>query len=492
MPGLTAKIDHIVVLMLENRSFDCLLGALRPPGADFDGVTKQDFNRYTSADGSIQNVFSWNDPTLETGSMKIPDPDPGESFVDMNEQLFGAGGHPAQPPPIMSGFIDNYMRQPPADAPYDFRAPMHFFTPDQVPVISQLARSFAVSDRWYASAPCQTWPNRFFVHTASAGGYVNNSPAHFPYMMPSIFKRLQSVGRTSTVYFHDVPQSITLADQWPFAAKRFRPIECFWDDAEHADLPDYSFIEPRYFTDEVLGLLPNDQHPPHDVVFGEQLIAQVYNALRSSPAWKKTLFVITFDEHGGCFDHAPPPQAPPPYPEPGLDGFLFDRYGVRVPAVIVSPYIPAGTVLRSDSGGIQQGPIYPFDHTSIIRTLLDRFDPNGGSLTGRDKCAPSLDVALKLDAPSNDGPDRIDCTVYTPTAEEIQNAKDRPPNDLQRSLCALTAHLPQAGADVLQHIDALKNGLNLLIPECDRVADAASTVRENLEAFLGSSLTAIG
>jgi len=144
MPGLTGKIDHIVVLMLENRSFDCLLGSLIPSGADFDGITKQDSNRYTSADGSIQNVFSWNDPTLEAGMMKIPDPDPGERFVDMNEQLFGPGGDPTQQPPTMSGFIDNYMRQPPADEPYDFKAPMHFFTPDQVPIkpVGSVLRGF--------------------------------------------------------------------------------------------------------------------------------------------------------------------------------------------------------------------------------------------------------------------------------------------------------------------------------------------------------------
>ena len=261
----------------------------------------------------------------------------------------------------------------------------------------------------------------------------------------------------------------------------------FWDDAEHGDLPDYSFIEPRYFTDSVLGLMPNDQHPPHNVVYGEQLIANVYNAIRSSPAWKRILFVITFDEHGGCYDHVPPPIAAPPELIAGADGFAFDRYGVRVPAVIISPYIEAGTVLRSaalqPNGQITGA---PFDHTSIIRTLRERFDPTGGPLTGRDASAPSLDLALDLDEPNNDGPDRIEPPVYQPTADELQRAKDLPPNDLQRSLCSLSARLPQAGTDVPQHIDALRNGLlHAVDPVQTCVADAADFVKDNIASLLG-------
>jgi phospholipase C len=253
LAGLREKIDHIVVLMLENRSFDCLLGTLRPTDALFNGLTGQEFNLYSPPDGPGQRISSWNDPTLEPGTMTIPDPDPGELFTDMNMQLFGLNGVPSSLPPPVSGFVDNYMRQPVGSAQPDCRAPMHYYTPDQLPVISLLARSFAVSDQWHASAPCQTWPNRFFVHTASAGGYVNNSPPHFPYLMPSIFHRLASVGCTSRIYFRDIPQSITLADQWLVAAERFRPVEFFWDDADHGDLPDYSFIEPRYFTDSCFG-----------------------------------------------------------------------------------------------------------------------------------------------------------------------------------------------------------------------------------------------
>lgn len=481
MPGLMDKVDHVVVLMLENRSFDCLLGQLRPADSGFNGIVGTESNPFNLTAGGTKTICVWNDPTLEVGQMTIPTPDPGELFADMNVQLFGLDRAPVAQPPMI-GFVDSYMRQPAAEEAYDSKAPMHYFTPDQVPVISLLARSFAVCDQWHASAPCQTWPNRFFVHTASAGGYVNNSPAHFPYLMPTIFRRLESVGRTSRIYFHDVPQSITLADQWFSAGERFRPIGDFLDDAEHGSLPDYSFIEPRYFTDEVLGLLPNDQHPPHDVVYGEQLIAQIYNAVRSSPAWKKTLLIITYDEHGGCYDHVSPPPAKPPEPQAGHDGFLFDRYGVRVPAIIISPYVSAGTVLRNDtrSGG------RPYDHTAIIRTLRERFDPTGVALTGRDATAPSLDIALTLDEPSNDGPDKIEIPAYYPSSGEVQRAKDMPPNDLQRSLCTLSAHLPQAGTDILDHIEGLRRNLvDLVVPEFDRVADARGFVQDNIKSFLG-------
>ena len=187
---------------------------------------------------------------------------------------------------------------------------MHYFTPDQVPVISQLARAFGVSDRWHASAPCQTWPNRFFVHTGPANGYVNNSPTHFPYQMKTVFNRLAEAGQNWRVYFHDIPQSATLALLWDRALTHFRHFETdFAQDAAAGSLPAYSFIEPRYFTDTLLNKMPNDEHPPHNVAYGEALIAAVYNAVRGGPRWKQTLLVITYDEHGGCFDHVVPPPA---------------------------------------------------------------------------------------------------------------------------------------------------------------------------------------
>ena len=139
-------------------------------------------------------------------------------------QLYGLteSGAPNPGPPEMGGFVDNYMRQPATNPMPDPYSVMHYFTPDQVPVISQLARAFGVSDRWHASAPCQTWPNRFFAHAGTAAGYVNNSPTHFPYLMETVFNRLDSVRQSWRIYFHDAPQSATLTKIWAEAPTHFR------------------------------------------------------------------------------------------------------------------------------------------------------------------------------------------------------------------------------------------------------------------------------
>jgi phospholipase C len=151
--------------------------------------------------------------------------------------------------------VDNYTRQT-AKPPYTPNAVMHYYTPRQVPVISTLAQHYAVCDQWHASAPNQTWPNRFFAHCATAGGYVNNSPPHFPYMMPTIFDRITRSGISNgwKIYFHDMPQALTLAHLW-LQRDRFRLFGEFPDDAAKGNLPGYSFIEPRYFADLGAGML---------------------------------------------------------------------------------------------------------------------------------------------------------------------------------------------------------------------------------------------
>ena len=396
MPSLD-QIEHVVVLMLENRSFDSMLGFLYPKSPGFDGLTGTEFN----LDATGTPVPVWNSPGSDRQTLSIPDPDPGELFTDINTQLFEAAAKP--PPgqtPSMGGFAKNYVAQPnPSGDIYVTKNVMHYFTPEQVPVISRLARQFAVSDRWFASAPCQTWPNRFFVHTGTADRYENNDPPHLP-GVDTIYNRFEAVGNENwKIYFHDIAQSKTLTKLW-LLADHFHFYEQFQLDAKSGTLPAYSFIEPRYFTDLAL---PNDQHPPHVVTLGEQLIADVYNQLRNGPAWTKTMLIITYDEHGGCYDHVPPPAAVSPEKPDANQTFGFDRYGVRVPAVIVSPFVPQGTVLRPP-GNI------PFDHTSILATLRKRFSL-GAPLTDRDAQAPDLASALTLSAPTDLGPQRLDTSL---------------------------------------------------------------------------------
>lgn len=452
--GALDNIDHIVVLMLENRSFDCLLGRLYPHSSSFNGINGTERNPLPAGPPNFVSV--WTSRASKPGTMTIPSPDPGEKFTDITQQIFGGITASDRMVPPMSGFAANYVQQN-EKHPHDARQVMHCFRPQQVPVITTLAKSYAVCDQWHASAPNQTWPNRFFAHCATAGGYVNNSPPRFPYLMPSIFERLNHLDNGWKVYFHDIPQSLTLARLWS-NLDRFRHFAEFLRDASAGALPSYAFIEPQYLADAGIGM-PNDQHPPHDVVFGEQLIAQVYNAVRNSPLWDKTLFIITYDEHGGCFDHAPPPLAPPPGGNAAHEGFAFDRYGVRVPAVLISPYIRPGTILRSAPDGVpHDGPPYPFDHTSIIATLRKRFGL-GDPLTNRDKIAPDLEGVLQLDGPTNNGLGPLRVPAYTPTEKDLRDAIGQPLTDMQTGLHRLASILPDAGTDVQSYIQKLQSGI---------------------------------
>jgi phospholipase C len=469
-------IKHVVVLMLENRSFDSMLGMLYQSGDTFDGLTGTEQNTWHNPDGSPpQAIPVWKSPVMTPAAACIPTPDPGELFTDIHMQIRGLAD-PAtfNPGPTMDGFVDNYMRQPASAGPYDPAAVMHYFTPEEIPVLSLLAREFGVSDRWHAPSPCQTWPNRFFAHTATANGYVNNSPTHFPYTMETVFNRLQDDAKVPwRVYFHDIPQSITLTRLWDAVIPNFRYFDDdFIRDAASGSLPAYSFIEPRYFADPITRKMPNDQHPPHDVSYGESLIAAVYNAVRGGPGWPNTLLIITYDEHGGCYDHVVPPAATNPG-GPTPDGFDFGYFGVRVPAVIVSPWVPKGSIIRPPG-------LTPFDHTSIIATLRKLFP--FAPLTARDAAAPDLLAALSGDG-TNDGPAFITAEEATPTDQELASATAAKPNGMQAALGTAALLLPTAGANTTMHAQRLASVTDTA-PAQPTVATMAAEVLVHVKAFL--------
>jgi phospholipase C len=430
------KIDHFVVLMLENRSFDCMLGALYPRSAAFDGLAGTE----TNPDLAGNAVPVWCSAATDGSTMRIPDPDPGELWTDINTQLFGNAVVPNPPVPTMDGFVKNYLAQ--ADRPIAKNI-MHYFTPNQVPVLSALAKQFAVCDRWFASAPCQTWPNRWFVHTATADGRENNEPIHLP-CVETIYNRFEQAGMHDwKIYFHDLAQAHTLLQIFPLS-DHFHFYRGFQADCQTGQLPTYSFIEPQYYPD--LAHPENDQHPPSVVTLGEQLIADVYNCIRSSSLWTKTLLIVTYDEHGGCYDHVPPPPAAQPGASELGQVFNFDRYGVRVPAVLISPYIAPGTILRP-LGAV------PYDHTSIIATLRRRFPQLGGPLSGRDATAPDLESVMTLPGPDNQGPAKLTPLPYAPDPAVAAVAHARPLNNMQRALVGLAANLPATpDADLEAHV----------------------------------------
>ena len=478
MKNPDVKIEHVVVLMMENRSFDSMLGQLYPENPGFDGLKGNETNPLHDGD----DIKAWNSGKLDPKSMSIPDPDPGELWNDINMQLFGLDGKPGVEPPTMNGFVNNYVRQTTEPSgSYLPESIMHYYTPEQLPVISMLAKEFAVCDSWFASAPCQTWPNRFFLHCATAEGYENNSPAHFPYLMETVFNRFSSPDSWK-IYYHDFPQTLTLTRLWPHINRFGFFQKEFAVDAAAGKLPAYTFIEPRYFPD---AKLPNDQHPPHHVGMGEALIANVYNTLRTAPTWEKTLLVIIYDEHGGIYDHVSPPNAVPPdnaHSQP----FGFDRYGVRVPAVLISPYIKAGTILK-----IPEGSSYPFDHTSVIATLRKWF-ALGAPISHRDAVAPDLESVLNLDTPRNDCPAKIESMAYEIDPTELQKALNAPLNDFQKALLKAAAHLPpiSSGGNILEdiesHVENLVKGIMPGVPNHQTAITAVPFINEKLRTFMSN------
>jgi phospholipase C len=329
----------------------------------------------------------------------VTDPGPGHDFEDVNQQLF-ADRAPRDPrAPGNTGFVLNYSQQKGADGRRlgaRGRDIMQCLDPALVPVLTALARDFTVCDHWFSSVPGPTWPNRFFLHAGTAKGFLvtPETPAQLvsqfwtsPYDMPTIFESLADRGLTWTVYFDDYAQAFALRRLHPYG-DRFQRYEQFAQDVARGTLPTYAFIEPRSFS--APGYPANDQHPPHNLLEGEKLIAEVYDTLRADDKlWRQSLMVVLYDEHGGFYDHVPPPAAVPPDASRAQpSGFAFDRLGVRVPAILVSPWVAAGRVDHT-----------VYDHTAVPATIkkmfgLPRF------LTARDAAANTFDRNFLADARS--------------------------------------------------------------------------------------------
>lgn len=219
--------------MLANRSFDCMLGYLYPKSEVFDGLDGSERNPWHRLDGSVEDVRVWNSPAIRPEAACIPSRELRELFADINMQLYGLETV-QDGAPSMRGFVDNFMRQPP-------EAVMHCFKPAQVPVLSHLATAFGVSDRWHVSAPCETWPNRYFAHAGTGGGYVNNEFLPLPRLnlrpLPTIYRRLEECGYRWKIYLRDLPQPATLADLWLKIPALFSLFDDFAEDARNGRLP---------------------------------------------------------------------------------------------------------------------------------------------------------------------------------------------------------------------------------------------------------------
>lgn len=383
--GLEA-LKHIVVLMMENRSFDHMLGALKAEDSRINGLTGEESNLDTTDEpAKVQPLAEFQ------GQL---DPDPDHHFPAVHKQLyFGTQGPPA--PASMQGFVRSYFDQQ-RDVHHS-RKIMYYFDIGKLPVLHTLAREFAVFNGWFSSIPGPTLCNRAFAHYGTSFGRAGMEFFYTvePYL--SIYDRMLNAGRTAKIYYFDQESSSTeLLSLLKHQPKIFGTFDQFLADCKVGDLPDYSFLEPNYkdHLGEGGGDLPaSDQHPDHDVQVGEVLIARAYNAIRENPElWKSTVLLIVYDEHGGIFDHVPPPSCTPDKfstsaQDTGGVPFSFDRLGVRVPAILVSPWIPAQTVVEGTED-VNNGRI--FEHASIPATVTKHFIGDYEQRTLREKKAETF------------------------------------------------------------------------------------------------------
>jgi phospholipase C len=376
-PNVGFPIEHVIVLMLENRSYDHMLGYL-PNG---HGLIGNEFNPVDPSDPNSERVPVSN----KAGYISV---NPAHDFESVETQLYGEPGRIANPAP-MNGFVAAHIVQEMGDVELGKKI-MECFDPAKLPALTTLANEFCLCDHWFSAVPGPTWLNRFFAHSATCDGMIVDTPRH-NYRMRTIFDALGKNRYSWNIYYGDVPQSIVLQHHWR-TLDRFKRFENYFADLEKGELAAYSFIEPRYI--DFHEWKATDQHPPHDVRLGEYLIAEVYDSLRNSQYWEKSLLVVTYDEHGGFFDRISPPDS-----VPSPDGkkskhpaFDFTRLGVRVPTILVSPFVEKGKV---------DSTIY--EHSSVPATIKTLFDlPEG--LTARDKAANTFEKNLSLTQPRSDTP----------------------------------------------------------------------------------------
>jgi phospholipase C len=334
--------------------------------------------------------------------------DPHHSFEGTYEQIHGVELTPDTPGPIgpgtepaMNGFVSNYTREITANGlPGDGRLVLKCHAPETVPVISTLATQYCACTRWFSSLPGPTWPNRFYVHAATSRGLVSGGfDETLDASTPTIYDRLDAYNIAWRVYSGDFAQS------WGIESLRNRLVKqlgtiikpgsyrnlCnlgqFFSDLEQGTLPSYSFIEPHYMGTDYWP--PTDQHPPHDVRFGEDLLRRVYNGVVSSRYWEQSLLVVLYDEHGGLYDHVPPPSTVNPDGRNCTDPkFNFERLGVRVPAILISPFIDPAV----------DSTIY--DHSSVPATLNKIFGLGPQNfLSKRDRQANTFESRLSRSSP---------------------------------------------------------------------------------------------
>ena len=414
MAGTQDPIRHVVVLMLENRSFDQMLGDLRRVNPDIDGIDRARPGK---------NL----DPTTQRNVAQAPIAEYSlPSGVDIGHEPENVDRQIATDTTPMSGFVEDFRKTNPGADDALAAQVMAYFpigdspAGDALPALHGLARQFVVCDRWFSSLPGPTWPNRLFALTGTSAGTRHMPDSSHPTVAPwtygqqTIFDRFSDKGIKARVFSEGLSMTSILRRMWLHPSWRDDFEGDFLELAAGAEenFPAFSWVEPDYFGGD-----SSDQHPPHDVRRGDELIARVYNALRANDAlWTRTLLIVTHDEHGGFYDHVIPPSATSP-DDGEEDGFRFDRLGVRVPALLISPWLARAACH------------VVFDHTSVLRYVSDKWglDPLGR----RAATANSIGQGLIFTAqPRTDTPE----TLPLPRTRSLATPKETSLNSNQDAL----------------------------------------------------------
>jgi len=331
--GSSSPIKNVVVLMMENRSFDHMLGWLHQVNPEIDGLTGNEYNALDASDPSSPRVY-----VNQHGFDVAPD-DPNHDFNSTTEQIFGFHKPTSQPArPKMDGFVQNAY-----NSNLNTTNIMSMFTKEtnSAPIINHLALEFTVFDKWYASLPGPTDPNRGYVMSGTSNGMVTNWNGTL-WSQQSYFNFLTQHNVTWSGYYQVDPWALFYFEDTntPEALTHLHHFEKFYSDAKSGSLAQFSFLQPKM---DSAGTPPDWQHPDASVKEGERLIKNVYEALRNSPQWEQTAFVLMYDEHGGFYDHVTPPQVGVPSPDNVKsvpDGFNFDRLGIRIPVGKLPIFLP--------------------------------------------------------------------------------------------------------------------------------------------------------
>ena len=505
--SVSDKIKHIVVLMMENRSFDHMFGFY---GKDkgVNGLTGKEYNLLDINNPASKKIYVDDkapfinkcDPvhdTFRTTAKLYGNHSRAEgcnfSCVDMHafvtvEAVLGKG----KPANNYCNVMQSLNNAPRAEG-------------GTLPVLTALADEFVLMDRFFCSMPGATWPNRLLHLAATAGGVTETFPWYedepgrlFPHK--TILDQVDDAGGKWRVYYNDTPWEMFM-ETIAHNPENLNSMTKFFDDCKKGTLPDFSFINPRSGVNLTERVGSNDHHPDHDIRAGEQYYKDIYEALRASKSWNETLFIITYDEHGGFYDHVPPPTGVPTpddhrnYPDPN---FRFDRLGVRIPTLLISPWVQKGAVVSRAPEAQRPAENSEYDLTSIMasaRKILRRLE-GAPALTRRDAWASTFEHVLEaLDEP------RTDCPMHLPdpeppTPNDLAEEAQQPINDLQADILAVhhvlanpnllsdamarassSSRLPSEGYDVEEYPKAL-----------ERQADVGAYLQQSFAAHKARTL----